>query len=320
MTRRNIIEVKDLSKLYKYKGGEKKAIDTVSFSVKEGEVFGILGPNGAGKTTTIKILTTLLLPSSGTATVLGYDVSSESHKIRDKINFVFGGEKGVYGRLTATEYLYYFCTLYKIPKKRQSDLIAELLETVGLQETGKQKTHTFSKGMIQRLHIARCLINSPKLLFLDEPTIGLDPVGAQLLRNLVRELAGKGITIILTTHYMQEADELCDRIAFIKNGTLSLVGKPEEIKNSCNHLQLFEAIISIVNLEGLKADKKFSNIEADEIKWPFHSVRFELNNELDASSLQTYLSQYGEVLKIQRKPISLEDAYIYYMNDVGEEG
>ncbi|MFE8700011.1 ABC transporter ATP-binding protein [Cytobacillus sp. FJAT-54145] len=311
-----IIEVKGVSRFYKVKEGSKTALDNISFEVEKGEVFGLLGPNGAGKTTTIKILTTLLLPSAGEAKISGFDVVSESHKIREKINFVYGGERGVYGRLTAKEYMHYFCTLYKIKNKEQTALINELLTLVQLQEAENQKIHTYSKGMIQRLHIARCLINKPELLFLDEPTIGLDPIGAKLLRDLVKELSQKGITIILTTHYMQEADELCDRIAFIKGGKISLIGKPTEIKDSCNHLNLYEATMSIYDIEKLKQDCYFNNLEVDVIKEPYYNLNFEVN-EINIEMIKEYLGHYGDILKIRKRDISLEDAYIYHMKDVG---
>lgn len=313
----NVLEVEHLVKKYKLKDGEKIAIDDVSFNVKEGEVFGLLGPNGAGKTTTIKTLTTLLLPTSGKVNVLGFDVVKESKKIRKHINFVYGGEKGVYGRLTAVEYMYYFCTLYKIPKNEQQELVFKLLQLVGLQETAiNQPIHTFSKGMVQRLHIARCLINSPKIIFLDEPTIGLDPVGAKLLRNIVKELSQKGITIILTTHYMHEADELCDRIAFMKQGKISLIGTSDYIKESCNHLRLYEAVMSVVgDIEQIKAISPLEKVEIEKIKEPFYTVRFETPADLGVDDISRLLSQQGEVLKLQKREISLEDAYIFHMGD-----
>ncbi len=311
-----VIEVNGLARSYKIKKGTKKALDDVSFEVYKGEVFGLLGPNGAGKTTTIKILTTLLLPTGGNAKVLGYDVVTESRKIRDKINFVYGGERGVYGRLTAREYLHYFCTLYKIKNKEQTQLISELLELVELKDNEGQKIHTYSKGMTQRLHIARCLINEPQILFLDEPTIGLDPLGARLLRDLVKKLSSNGITIILTTHYMQEADELCDRIAFIKNGKLSMIGNPEEIKDSCNHLKLYEATMNLSDAEGLKRDSFFTNVEIEAIKEPFYTVNFEVD-ESNTEKISDHLGRYGMVLKLRKKDISLEDAYVHHMKDVG---
>ncbi|MBT2663393.1 ABC transporter ATP-binding protein [Bacillus sp. ISL-45] len=311
-----VIEVKGLSRSYKLKTGLKNALDDVSFDVKKGEVFGLLGPNGAGKTTTIKILTTLLLPTAGLAKVLGYDVVSESHMIRNRINFVYGGERGVYGRLTAKEYMHYFCTLYKIKNKEQAVLIKDLLNLVKLEDAEDQKIHTYSKGMTQRLHIARCLINNPEILFLDEPTIGLDPIGAKLLRDIVRDLSSKGITIILTTHYMQEADELCDRIAFIKGGKISLIGQPDFIKQSCNHLNLYEATMSIYDIEKLKADHYLNKLEIEVIKEPYFSLNFEVN-ENDLEKVSAYLIQYGDILKLSKRDISLEDAYIYHMKDVG---
>jgi ABC-2 type transport system ATP-binding protein len=316
MNMEKVIEVEGLSRLYKLKEGKKKAVDDISFEVYKGEVFGLLGPNGAGKTTTIKILTTLLLPSAGSARVFGFDVVSESRKIRDRINFVYGGERGVYGRLTAKEYLHYFCTLYKIKNKLQPGLIKELLQLVQLEQAENQRIHTYSKGMVQRLHIARCLINEPEILFLDEPTIGLDPVGARLLRELVKDLSARGITIILTTHYMQEADELCDRIAFIKEGRLSLIGEPEFIKNSCNHLNLYEAAMSVHDIGKLKEDSLLSKLEIEAIREPFYQLNFEAN-EMELEEIKAYLSRYGEILKIRKKDISLEDAYIYHMKDAG---
>lgn len=312
----NIIDVKELSRVFKNKSSEKVALDKISFSVKEGEVFGLLGPNGAGKTTAIKILTTLLLPSSGDVKVLGYDVIKQSHKIREKINFVYGGERGVYGRLTAREYLHYFCTLYRISNKNQKNIINELLTLVDLQEAENQLIHTYSKGMIQRLHIARCLINEPKIIFLDEPTIGLDPIGAKLLRNIVKRLSNNGITIILTTHYMQEADELCDRIAFIKNGKIKLIGEPDYIKQSCNHSNQYQIIMSMNN-DSISDTGVFRNVQIEEINKPYYMVKLEaIDKKMGVHEISRIMSEYGNILKIDKKEITLEDAYIYYMKDV----
>jgi ABC-2 type transport system ATP-binding protein len=314
---KKVIEVRDLSRSFKHNRGVKKAIDNLTFDVNKGEIFGILGPNGAGKTTTIKILTTLLLPTSGIAKVLGYDVVTESEKIRKKINFVYGGEKGVYGRLTALEYMYYFCTLYKIPKKEQKKKVENLLVLVGLEEAINQRIHTFSKGMIQRLHIARCLINDPEVIFLDEPTIGLDPIGAKMLRDLVKELSLNGITIILTTHYMQEADELCDRIAFVKNGKINLIGDPIHIKESCNNKNIFEAIVETNNISSLQSDTKIKVLNINEIKYSFYEISFEIENLTeDVEGVTKILQKYSEVINIKRKKISLEEAYIYHMKGV----
>lgn len=207
-----------------------EALKGISFSVKEGEIFGLLGPNGAGKTTTIKILTTLLAPSSGEAKILGHNCFGEEKFIRNKINFIFGGERGLYWRLSAYENLHYFGDIYKIPEKILKKRIPELLKLVGLDGRDKEKVEGYSKGMKQRLQIARGLINDPEILFLDEPTIGLDPVGAKELREIVKSLKCQGKTILLTTHYMYEADELCDRIAVINNGQIVDMGTAKELK------------------------------------------------------------------------------------------
>lgn len=229
------IEVKDLKRNYDSKVGmtKKKTVEAlkgVSFGVKNGEIFGLLGPNGAGKTTTIKILTTLLAPTEGQAKVLGHDCFGEEKEIRDKMNFIFGGELGLYWRLSAYENLQYFGDLYKVPGSVLKKRIPELIDLVKLNGREHEKVESYSKGMKQRLQIARGLINDPKVLFLDEPTIGLDPVGAKDLRSIILDLKKKGTTILLTTHYMYEADELCDRIAIINNGEIIDMGTSEELK------------------------------------------------------------------------------------------
>ncbi|MGX7111881.1 ABC transporter ATP-binding protein [Gemella cuniculi] len=239
----NIIEVKNLKRSFRIsKKDQFTALKGINFSVKEGEIFGLLGPNGAGKTTTIKILTTMLAPSSGSVKVLGFDTFNEAKEVREHINFVFGGERSLYWRLSARDNLAYFADLYKIPRKNQNELIENLIKHVGLSEFIDKKVETFSKGMKQRLQVARSLLNNPKIIFLDEPSIGLDPVGAKELRKLIKELAKDGVTILLTTHYMPEAEELCDRIAIIRKGeiialdnvvglqNLVSIGRKEEIK------------------------------------------------------------------------------------------
>jgi len=199
--------------------------------VERGEIFGFLGQNGAGKTTTIKMLITMLAPTSGTCKVLGYNTFGEEKMIRDKINFIFGGEYGLYRRLSARDNLKYFANLYKVPLALRDKRISELLELVGLTDRADTRVETFSKGMTQRVQIARGLINSPEVLFLDEPTIGLDPVGAEMLRNTILEINSRGTTVLLTTHNMYEADELCGRIAIIKEGEFLALDTPAKIKS-----------------------------------------------------------------------------------------
>lgn len=233
----SIIEVRDLYRDYVTKKGvifPKKeiihAVAGISFNVNEGEIFGLLGQNGAGKSTTIKILITMLAPTSGECRVLGYNTYGEEKKIRHRINFIFGGELGVYRRLSARDNLRYFANLYKLPMDERDRRIDELLELVGLSDKADLRTETYSKGMIQKVQIARGLINNPEILFMDEPTVGLDPVAAQTLRNVIKQLKEQGKTILLTTHNMYEVDELCDRVAIINKGKLVTLDTPRNIK------------------------------------------------------------------------------------------
>ena len=191
------------------------ALHDVSFSVESGELFGLLGPNGAGKTTSIKILTTLLLPTSGSVRVLGFDPVRQPNEVRSRVGYVFGGDRGFYDRLSALDNLRYFADVYRVSAREKARRISELLELVGLTGRERDRVETYSRGMRQRLHIARGLLHDPPVLFLDEPTIGLDPVGARELRETVAALRDRGKTILLTTHYMFEADELCGRVAVI---------------------------------------------------------------------------------------------------------
>ncbi len=206
------------------------AVEDVSFSVERGELFGLLGPNGAGKTTTVKMLSTLLLPTSGTARVLGLDVIRQTRQVRQRIGFTFGGARGLYSRLTAIDNLRYFSELYGLEPSVSRRRIPELLELVGLTGRGDDRVETYSSGMQQRLHLARALLHDPELIFLDEPTVGIDPVGARQLRSTVKQLVALGKTILLTTHYMAEAEELCDRIAIIKNGRIVALDTPAALK------------------------------------------------------------------------------------------
>ncbi|MCL1935455.1 MAG: ABC transporter ATP-binding protein [Defluviitaleaceae bacterium] len=208
------------------------AVKGINFHVESGEIFGLLGQNGAGKTTTIKMLITMLAPTSGTCEVLGHKTFGEEKQIRKNINFIFGGEYGLYRRLSARDNLRYFANLYKVPIKDRDNYINELLELVEMSDRADTPIETFSKGMTQRIQIARGLINKPKILFLDEPTIGLDPLGAEMLRVTIKKINSQGTTIFLTTHNMYEADELCNRIAIINKGEFLILDTPKNIKIS----------------------------------------------------------------------------------------
>lgn len=202
-----------------------RAVDGISFEVEPGEIFGFLGPNGAGKTTTIKMLTGQLRPSSGQARVAGCDVVSERQGLKPQIGVVFDSQN-IYERLSGRDNLRFYARLYRVKKSR----VEEMLAQVGMADRAGDKMSTYSNGMKQRLVIARALLHRPKVLFLDEPTRGLDPNVARDIRAIVRELAEGGMTVFLTTHYMEEADQLSGRVAIIDQGRIVAMGAPEELK------------------------------------------------------------------------------------------
>ena len=229
------------------------ALNGLSLEIEQGQVFGLLGPNGAGKTTTIRILATLLTPTSGRATVLGYDVVREASQVRRNIGLILGGERGLYDRLSGLENLLYFGALNHMDPKVLKRRVNELLDMVGLSERARSRTEEYSRGMRQRLHIARGLLTDPMVVCMDEPTIGLDPESAQQLRQLVPQLAAEGKTILLTTHYMFEADQLCESIAIINRGELVALGAPIDIKRKFSNVTVWEVIVPQTR-SGLAAD------------------------------------------------------------------
>lgn len=260
------VECVNLSRVYSSRNmmGRRRdfvALRDLNLEIPRGAVFGLLGPNGAGKTTTVRILSTLLTPTSGTARVLGYDVESQAKQVRRNIGFILGGERGLYGRITGEQNMRFFAALNHISPGEARRRTEQLLDRVGLTEYARTAVENYSRGMKQRLHIARGLLTDPLVLFMDEPTIGIDPIGAQELRNYVPELAGEGKTILLTTHYMAEADMLCDTIAIINRGELAAVGTPGEIKRRFSRLGIIEVTINRPR-EGLAAG--VSNIDAVE--------------------------------------------------------
>ena len=227
------VRTEDLARIFKSEKDEVKALDDVSLSVMPGEIFGLLGPNGAGKTTLVKILCTLLLPTSGRAFVNGYDVVQEAAKIKEVINLASGGETPGYGILTVRENLWFFSQLYGLSNEESKRRVSQLIDAVGLQDKANERMNRLSSGMKQRLNIARSLINDPKILFLDEPTLGLDVMFAQQIRQYVEKLikVNPEKTVLLTTHYMAEADEMCDRVAVIDKGKVIVVATPAKLKS-----------------------------------------------------------------------------------------
>jgi len=235
------IDVRGIRRVYNVKPTSVVALDGVDLAVEPGEFFGLLGPNGAGKTTLIKILTTLLLPSAGTAHIFGFDVERQTKQIRRIMNMVAGGEQSGYGILTVREQLWMFSQFYGLPSKDGWRRVDELIDAVGMQEQRLQRVSTLSTGQRQKMNFARGLINDPWIFFLDEPTLGLDVSAARSVRELILawKAAVPGRTVLLTTHYMAEADELCDRIAIVDHGRILALGTPEELKKRVQRESVF---------------------------------------------------------------------------------
>lgn len=241
------IEIDQLSRIYESSIGlwrrkrtQTIALQDVTFQIGAGQLFGLVGPNGAGKTTLVRILSTLLLPTQGTVRMLGWDVRQDEKLIRRNINFVFGGERGLYNRLSARDNIRYFASLYNLPPEVEDDRISKLLELVGLIDRQHDRVETFSRGMKQRLHIAKALINQPKILLLDEPTTGLDPIAAHEVRSLIKNVQHSGTTILLTSHNMFEVESLSDCIAVINHGKIITLGSPEQVKSQVDNLTVVE--------------------------------------------------------------------------------
>ena len=289
-----------------------EAVRGIDFEVNEGELFGLLGPNGAGKTTTIKMLVTLLIPTSGAARVLGHDVVHSARTVRRNIGYVFGGDRGAYERLSGLDNLRYFSELYGVPPKVQKRRIPELLELVGLMGREKERVEGYSRGMKQRLHIARGLLHDPPVVVLDEPTIGLDPVGARELRNTIAELAQAGKTVLLTTHYMYEADALCDRIAVIAEGEIVAEGTPTALKSVVADRTVVEIEaygLPAGALERVRASPGVTSVSVEERE---HVQLLLVQAPKGLELTQQLLSCLGDVRvgRVAAREPTLEDAYV----------
>jgi ABC-2 type transport system ATP-binding protein len=288
------------------------ALDSVTLDIRRGEVLGLLGPNGAGKTTLVKILSTVLLPTAGTARILGHDVVSATAAVRPLIGIVFGGERGLYTRLTARQNLHYWAALYKMPTVAGRRRAGELLAALGLDERADEPVETFSRGMKQRLHLARGLINDPPVLFLDEPTTGMDPVAARQFRSLVVDLRREGRTVLLTTHDMAEAEALCDRVALIDHGALLAVEPPRVLSG---WIAGFERI----DVEGapqavLRELEAFPGVTA--VTSDGDGARISVDSrEATAAVLQRLVT--AGVQTIRTSVPSLEEVYVHVFGDRG---
>ncbi len=316
------IHARAVTRVYKAKPEPVTALGGVDLDVEPGEFFGLLGPNGAGKTTLIKILTTLLLPTSGTARVAGFDVVNETAKIRRVINMVSGGEQSGYGLLTTREQLWMFSQFYGLTQRDGWKRVDELIEITGLQEQRDQKVRTLSTGQRQKLNFARGLLNDPWVLFLDEPTLGLDVAAARDLREhtLVWKAETEGRTVLLTTHYMVEAEQLCDRIAIVDRGRILALGTPEELRRRVQAESIFRIELDQLPAQGglaaigalpgvvsaVHADVDGEGAGSDRV-----AVKVALADDSALTSVVTAVAERGShLVGLEKSEPSLEDVFV----------
>jgi ABC-2 type transport system ATP-binding protein len=311
MDRDGAVVTEGLTRVFETRGARRTALGDLDLSIPTGEVHGLLGPNGAGKTTLCKILATVLLPSGGRAAVAGYDVVADPAAVRPRIGIVFGGERGLYTRLTARQNLRYWTALYGrggAAGRRRAD---ELLERVGLSARADEPVETFSRGMKQRLHLARGLVGDPAVVILDEPTTGMDPVAARDFRGLVGELRGEGRTVLLTTHDMAEAESVCDRVSFLDEGRLLGTGPPAVIGRWISTYERVEAVGVPAELAAaVEALPGVARVERGE------TTRIETDAEGATGLVLRTLLDAGVTAVSTARP-SLEEVYLRVIGDRG---
>jgi len=312
------IEVHNLTKIYPSpgKGAGFLAVDQINFTVKQGEIFGFLGPNGAGKSTTQRMLTTLLTPTEGQILILGHDLADDAYPAKRQVGLV-PEESNVYTELTAWDNLMFTGRLYRMSKADRTARAEELLKDFGLWDKKDVKAENFSKGMKRRLSIAMAIIHKPALLFLDEPTPGLDVQSARTIQNHIRQLSAEGTTVFMSTHQIEEANQLCDRVAIINHGKIAAIDTPEKLKQTFQQVQSVEISFTL-SPEGL--EEKFTTLpEVSTVlkigdKWRLytdsppdllpHLMKFSEKENLDIVSLNTLAPSLEDVfLQITGKQI-----------------
>lgn len=298
-----MVETFDLTKIYKLKGKKKsiKALNNINITIEKGEIFGLLGPNGAGKTTLIQILTTVLTPSSGFATIDGIDINKHPLKAKSKIALMLGSGM-IYYRTTGWDNLKFFCKIYKIPNYREK--IYKIAEDFGLENWLNQYVEKYSSGMKMKLALCRTLLLNRNLLLLDEPTLGLD---VKLKRYIVEKLKNVNATILLTSHDMSIVEKLCDRVAFINQGKIIKIGCPKDIKKATESEIQFD--ITIRNeVKQLKNELLKNNFVKD-AQESNNRLEVKIDNRKNFKYLLSILSNYN-VLALKEKELTLEDLFI----------
>lgn len=315
---RNLNLIADkITREFEVKGGKVIALNNVNLKALEGEVLGVLGPNGAGKTTLIRILSTLLLPTSGSAKVMGFDVVKEPEKVREVINMASGAERSGYDFISARKNLWFFSQLYGIPGDEANKRIEELAEELSFKEYLDSKFYSLSTGYKQRVTIARAFINKPSVVFLDEPTIGLDVMTAMSIREfLKRKARDERITILLATHNMPEVEAICDRVAIIDKGRIIAEGTPEALKSTlavCAYaIEIKPIPVNLRFLEGVEGIKGYT-MKADSERGTATLQIVLQDEELLESVLSILLKNGVKVLNRWRKEPTLEEVFVSYV-------
>jgi ABC-2 type transport system ATP-binding protein len=315
------IQTENLGRIYKLRSTKKQetrtleALKDVNLQVNPGEVFGLLGPNGAGKTTLIKILTTLLAPTNGYARVSGFDVLKDPEQVRRRINMVSGGESSGYGLLTVRENLWMFAQFYGIPSKVANERIKTLLERVGLVDRMNTKSSELSTGLRQKMNIVRGFLTDPDVLFLDEPTLGLDVGASREVRTFIRQWVENdpSRTLLLTTHYMVEADELCDRVAIINKGQVLACDTPAQLKHRLQKDVIFKLDVSPLNgmdLHELEDLRGVNNLTRTQLEG---GTRLQLLLEDDSilgAVVNKLTSHNVQIQNLEKREPTLEDVFV----------
>jgi ABC-2 type transport system ATP-binding protein len=317
------IQTNALGRIYKIRANRKKktearellALNDVTLEVRQGELFGLLGPNGAGKTTLIKILTTLLAPSSGWARVAGFDVAKDPHKVRPRINMVSGGESSGYGLLTVRENLWMFAQFYGISSADANRRIEELLEVVKLSDRSNTKSSDLSTGLRQKMNIVRGFLTDPDVLFLDEPTLGLDVGASRDVRQFIRRWVDENPqrTVLLTTHYMAEADELCDRVAVINQGRVLACDTPATLKSRLQGEAIYRMEVSPLNGDGAALFRGLPGVRQAVHRPQDGFAVLELALEEDhalAGVVNAMTAADIRLLNLQKREPTLEDVFV----------
>jgi ABC-2 type transport system ATP-binding protein len=305
----NVITTSELTKFY----GTHRAVDDLTLEVSEGELFGFLGPNGAGKTTTMLMLCGLLPPSAGSARVAGYSVVKDSLEVR-RIVGLLPESLGFYNWMNAEEYLLYFASLYKINKREAKQRRQELLERVGLSKNSHKPIGHYSRGMKQRLALAKALINEPRILFLDEPTAGLDPQGQQDVQRILTELHEVGVTVFLSSHALSEVSSLCDRMAIVNHGRLVAQGSIEALRSLAGDSR--GMLVRVLNLDGTRERLRQLPFEAYlKTEKDFIDVTISENPDSASQVIEVFEKNGLQIYEVRRLRLSLDQVFFNLTRD-----